>query len=907
MEEKQSGHPLEELFGDYEQEEKIDTEAMRKYNDLLNREFDREFEFLYTLSDIPHEQWMSVYDGCRIAFEKVEFRKRKMRQNTVEDISTVCQKLQTVLEILLKNYALKLGAGDPAFTESVNKMNLAALIDDRRITNDQLELTEFTKSAVRRLNGFANFYKHGGSGTSASDEEIRICYAAATGIACKIAKKLEKLETKHPDGEYSLSVITEDGKKKLTLLRNELGDRYERNIRWAVSNNNIPPQNEQGFPFRTKTLDAEKAERFKYIHILLADMGGKKLSFVTEELSINKTPLTGELELSVIQENDGLFLSVKKKASFPVCFNWYTINDGRLISKARGVSRIRITDDILGNNVFCTAVCSGHPGRLTASISVTHFIRNSRSKPEKADSAVQAAQANASASGTAAVSFSLSEADAAALRARISYFVAPRDEVFAARSLELLDRKEYLSRRLRAQGFGSISFYGLPSDSEDCGGLISEIASFFAEHPEGHCAAVIPAAVLCSKSLLPEGSPRRWVETILAIPETSRLVLLSEDRYFSAFLAPNADRWLLGTENVKENVKEFIGRIGRERMIRLDRLPAADETERLLLRLKLDNAEHFRAVPYSKLGALAEHILSERNSGSGEWQYNSLAELRALLCMLTPERLGDICSGLKKVSVKAKDPDSRDAGSSVFFRKLRRDVILSGRIPEGSPYTDDNARAENLTPYFRNTVVRTEVIIDGQKMTGTAFIVSPEGYAVTCAHNVADKKDLNRVVMRGRAQMDCLPVPRKYEFSVVNVRPQIDLALIKLESPEPMKYMLLADNNEPLRVFEECIFLGFPAGRDGLTGTKVMISTENENRDNEPGGVYNITYPIANPDSEYHGDSGAPIISNRRGEEERWRVVGVFRGGSNRQRDTLNYIKGIGSFITEFLRDTGQK
>jgi len=101
-------------------------------------------------------------------------------------------------------------------------------------------------------------------------------------------------------------------------------------------------------------------------------------------------------------------------------------------------------------------------------------------------------------------------------------------------------------------------------------------------------------------------------------------------------------------------------------------------------------------------------------------------------------------------------------------------------------------------PFFRHFFPETQQIVKG---LGSGFIISPEGYIVTNEH----------VVNQAAEIVVTLPNGKKFQANVVASDYISDIALLKVDSTEPLPYAILG-NSDDLIIGEWAIAFGNPFG-----------------------------------------------------------------------------------------------
>ena len=150
---------------------------------------------------------------------------------------------------------------------------------------------------------------------------------------------------------------------------------------------------------------------------------------------------------------------------------------------------------------------------------------------------------------------------------------------------------------------------------------------------------------------------------------------------------------------------------------------------------------------------------------------------------------------------------------------------------------------------------------------GSGFVLSAEGYVVTCAHVVGSATHI-RVVMRGS---EC----RMYEGTIVGVDERSDVAVIKIEHETEMKFPFLAlGDSNAARVGETVFAVGSPLyAENESTVTRGIISAKERNDI----GMHEIEGYIQTDAVIRGGNSGGPLI-NEKGEVLGINSIGSYTG-----------------------------
>jgi AAA+ superfamily predicted ATPase len=245
-------------------------------------------------------------------------------------------------------------------------------------------------------------------------------------------------------------------------------------------------------------------------------------------------------------------------------------------------------------------------------------------------------------------------------------------------------------------------------------------------------------------------------------------------------------------------------------------------------------------------------------------------------------------SDLPKRFLHEQSPDQIPQGEDLkpIFHLIPRNAITDS----ADPYAGIDIHGKDFPEFCSRSIPR----IDNEFGSASAFVISPDGYAITCAHVVAFKKDLgkmakNKLIARFRNSDGS---EKSFPFEIINTRPDLDMALIQIKSDQALPYLALAPEEREIKYGEDCLLCGYPDGRDGILLSKGSISSFAEKcGDGELGNIYFYN------GAAFPGDSGGPIIAKDDG-----CVIGILRGARGPQDGTKhNYMKPICYFWKEFL------
>lgn len=177
---------------------------------------------------------------------------------------------------------------------------------------------------------------------------------------------------------------------------------------------------------------------------------------------------------------------------------------------------------------------------------------------------------------------------------------------------------------------------------------------------------------------------------------------------------------------------------------------------------------------------------------------------------------------------------------------------------------------------------------DGSR--ASAFLISPDGYAVTCDHAIAGAQRITaRFRMEGRPGGDVTDHPCK----VINTKKDLDIALIKLKGGN-FPYLKMASAGRATQIGEKYILLGFPFGDEREVKYNEGAVSSSELPDNNALPYVELT------GNGFHGNSGGPVIGLSDGA-----VIGVFTGSMLQKtyNEEINHMRPIRLFWEEYVTD----
>ena len=222
---------------------------------------------------------------------------------------------------------------------------------------------------------------------------------------------------------------------------------------------------------------------------------------------------------------------------------------------------------------------------------------------------------------------------------------------------------------------------------------------------------------------------------------------------------------------------------------------------------------------------------------------------------------------------------TEDSGNNEITIKDVEDYISEKGIDVPNKEKKPNTTTINLTELIRsydnfnihpdmNYVEDTIISISGEGSQGTGFIISPDGYCLTCAHCIIG----NGTRQKARVSFSIMgnqKLKTYNDFTLVKIDRDNDIALLKLVD-QGIKYSFLPikRDGDYLKPLDEFIMAGFPFG--GETYQSISFTT---------GRIASINM-IGNRKAVFSdmfgkpGNSGSPIFN-----KENKCVIGLFWGG----------------------------
>lgn len=181
------------------------------------------------------------------------------------------------------------------------------------------------------------------------------------------------------------------------------------------------------------------------------------------------------------------------------------------------------------------------------------------------------------------------------------------------------------------------------------------------------------------------------------------------------------------------------------------------------------------------------------------------------------------------------------------------------------------ARAEAMPPGMEEFMERFGIPMPDQERSqrpsqglGSGFVIDPEGYIVTNAHVVDGATEI-RVTFAGGNEMDA---------ELIGSDEKTDLALLKVETDEPMVHVQFADS-DVVRVGERVVAVGNPFGLGGTVTAGIVSAKGREigagpyddffqidaaiNRGNSGGPTFNLEGEVVGINSMIFSPSGGSV------------------------------------------------
>ena len=306
---------------------------------------------------------------------------------------------------------------------------------------------------------------------------------------------------------------------------------------------------------------------------------------------------------------------------------------------------------------------------------------------------------------------------------------------------------------------------------------------------------------------------------------------------------------------------------------------ATDEIAFLLYYEKMMNRK-LKAVPYYAINTIADMIRLQF-SGKCDYFENLPDELsvKSLQLWLENDATG---AELAEKAKAINDIKEICCNKGLYLRRMYSDFVCSSKHKKDTPLITDETGAylskkslEELSRLEEISSCNKEILVDRlmrsvpyvvdekdpHKSKGTAFIITPDGYALTCTHVVGDKAEVSVSFSE-----EAFQTKKEFLCKVIN-KLSIDghdVTLLKIQSDEEFSYIPLSKDDKLSRS-DEFITAGYSGALDRLSSVEVKISvTGIENKDEKVFGLDRMLYS---------GCSGSPFVSIKDG-----CVKGIFFG-----------------------------
>jgi len=231
------------------------------------------------------------------------------------------------------------------------------------------------------------------------------------------------------------------------------------------------------------------------------------------------------------------------------------------------------------------------------------------------------------------------------------------------------------------------------------------------------------------------------------------------------------------------------------------------------------------------------------------------------------------------------DSADQTAGQNKMYTRPSKELFVS---IEGDKF-EFVKDIKDFKKLSRNAILR---INTSAGKVGTAFLIHPEGYAITCNHVIVDnnKMEAEAITATLRFFSGNKSISEDVEAKVLMRDPHLDMAIIKIDPQnesiikmlqnmelEHLPYLRITDERNELEDLtgEDSIICGFPNAKETAQARTIEISGMTKN----PAKID----CYATSDNAYGGDSGAPIIL-----ADSRRVIGILKG-SLKDKDGRGY------------------
>lgn len=201
--------------------------------------------------------------------------------------------------------------------------------------------------------------------------------------------------------------------------------------------------------------------------------------------------------------------------------------------------------------------------------------------------------------------------------------------------------------------------------------------------------------------------------------------------------------------------------------------------------------------------------------------------------------------------------EAKHSRTEYLYQKLRREEF-ERLLP---PYPLSGHSQKELGKLVDPSIL----FISSDQGSGTAFLIHPDGYAVTCRHVVDGATQMRASLFNQEETLE-------YNLAVVNSKADLDLALIKLvprHEGETFPYLPLAGKDEAIEKDEAIVLYGFPMGEKLASDISHDPGTIKSINHIDPSGIEYIALSL----QAKGGNSGSPVVAMQSG-----KVLGVLLG-----------------------------
>lgn len=240
--------------------------------------------------------------------------------------------------------------------------------------------------------------------------------------------------------------------------------------------------------------------------------------------------------------------------------------------------------------------------------------------------------------------------------------------------------------------------------------------------------------------------------------------------------------------------------------------------------------------------------------------------------------------------IKLEDVDKYIDENSI--KSINKDYLYTKMINY-----DDLEKYSNINISFRNDYIRIlesciEIYtISGSKGFSSAFLISPDGYAVTAAHSIVDA-NLIRCRRRIKDRLNNT-VETYHDCKICGYNIETDVAVIKIEDEFNSKfpYLPLDMSGNMKTLFTELVVFAYPLGTsmyDNLSAFRGYISSIQKIKNYD---AYNVDI-IAMP-----GSSGACLI-----DLDTMKVIGIVNGLTCINNDGIPFARPI-KYVLDLIKE----